>query len=369
VEAAGKPTPPISNRRPRSRRPAAGWTGLAVLAAALLVEPVIIPNAVIAAAAGPGAVSSPLPVTGNPSGQPWLSGVNGDPQITPAAVDQFCFLRGDPCDVAQVYVSRRTWPSIVEPSYAETNFAGWPGKLVITVPPFPEDGKSNLRTCATGAYNSHWQEFGRTLNATGRQSSIIRLAWEGNGRWYPWSGTDPAAYISCFRQVVNSIRSTVSAPPRFDWSINAHISQNPPSGVPTDLYPGDQWVDVVSIDAFDHYPASPTLAQFNDQAETMGGITWLYNFARAHGKLFGIPEWGVASGSGDDGGGDNASYIQFMRDWMVARAGQGLYYETYYNACDTPSVGSNLDRPLGARCAYANPAAAVRYTQLWRAHS
>ncbi|MBL7486923.1 endoglucanase [Frankia sp. AgB1.9] len=302
---------------------------------------------------------------GNRSGQPWLSGANGDPLITPQDVDGFCSFRGDLCDIAQVYVARDSWASIVRPSFAETNFNGWPGKLVLTVPPFPEDHTSNLATCATGAYNSYWQQFGRTLNSTGRQNSIVRLAWEANGDWYPWAGTNASDYINCFRQVVNSIRSTTTTSPQFDWTINAHYSQNPPSHVPTDLYPGDQWVDIVSIDAYDHFPPSFTLDQFNDQAEAMGGITWLYNFARAHGKLFGVPEWGVASGSGDDGGGDNASYIQFMRDWMVARAGHGMYYESYFNNCEMENVGSNLFRPVGDHCLYQNTAAATRYAQLW----
>ncbi|WP_232303940.1 glycosyl hydrolase [Pseudofrankia sp. DC12] len=311
------------------------------------------------------ASTDPGTPTGNRSGQPWLSGANGDPLITPQDVDGFCSFRGDLCDIAQVFVARDSWSSIVQPSFAETNFNGWPGKLVLTVPPYPEDGTSNLRTCATGAYNGNWQQFGRTLNATGRQNSIVRLAWEANGDWYPWSGTNASDYINCYRQIVNSIRSTATTSPQFDWTINAHYSQNPPSHVPTDLYPGDQWVDIVSVDAYDHYPPSFTLDQFNNQAAAMGGITWMYNFARAHGKLFGIPEWGVASGSGEDGGGDNANYIQFMRDWMVARAGHGMYYEAYFNNCEMENVGSNLFRPVGDHCLYQNTAAATRYAQLW----
>ena len=317
-----------------------------------------------------------IPDTGGPggdnrSGQPWLSGANDDPLIDPTDVDAFCSFRGELCDVAQVYVARDSWDSIVKPGFAEQNFAGWPGRLVLTVPPFPEDGTSNLRTCATGAYNSYWKEFGRTLNSTGRQDSIIRLAWEANGDWYPWSGTDATAYVNCYRQVVNSIRSTVTSTaakkPLFDWTINAHYSQNPPSHNPLDLYPGDQWVDIVSIDAYDHYPPSYTLDQFNDQADAEGGMTWLYNFARAHGKRFGVPEWGVASGSGDngDGDGDNANYIQFMRDWMEARADHGMYYEAYFNNCEMENVGSNLYRPIGDHCLYQNTAAATRYARLW----
>jgi len=301
---------------------------------------------------------------GNRSGEPWLSGANGDPLITPADVDAFCAFRGNLCDVAQVYTARDSWQSIVGQSFVYGNFAGWPGKLVISVPPFPETG-SSLKTCATGAYDSNWRQFGQTLNAAGRQNSIVRLAWEANGNWYPWSGSDPVAFVNCYRHVVDAIKSTANPDPLFDWTINSHYSQNPPSHNPLDLYPGDQWVDIVSIDAYDQYPPSYTLDQFNAQATAQGGITWLYNFARAHGKLFGVPEWGVASGSGENGGGDNANYIQFMRDWMEARAGRGMYYESYFNNCEMQNLGSNIYRPKGPHCLYQNTAAATRYAQLW----
>ncbi|WP_238429147.1 glycoside hydrolase family 26 protein [Frankia nepalensis] len=305
------------------------------------------------------------PTGGNRSGKPWLSGANGDPLITPNDVEAFCSFRGKPCDVAQVFVARNNWNSIVLPSFAQQNFAGWPGKLILSVPPFPEGGGYSLQTCATGAYDSYWREFGRTLNSTGRQDSIVRLAWEANGNWYPWSGTDPVAYVNCYRKVVDAVRSTASPDPRFDWTINAHGSQNPPSHNPLDLYPGDAWVDIVSIDAYDHHPPSRTPEQFKAQAEAPGGITWLYNFARAHGKLFGVAEWGVASGSGANGGGDNPNFIQFMHDWMLARADKGMYYEAYFNNCEMRNIGSNIYRPVGAHCLFQNTQAASRYTQLW----
>jgi hypothetical protein len=187
----------------------------------------------------------------------------------------------------------------------------------------------------------------------------------GQRRLAPWSGTDPTAYVNCYRRIVTDVRATARPAPQFDWTINSHYSQNPPSHNPLDLYPGDGYVDIVSIDAYDHYPPAYTLDQFNAQADSMGGLTWLYNFAVGHHKLFGIPEWGVASGSGEDGGGDNANYIQFMCDWMMGRAGRGMYYEPYFNSCDMENVGSNLYRPIGDHCLYQNAAAAARYAQLW----
>ncbi|TCJ33364.1 beta-mannanase [Parafrankia sp. BMG5.11] len=302
---------------------------------------------------------------GNRSGQPWLSGANGDPIQNPANVDAFCERRGSPCDLAHVFVSRNNWQNIVQPSWTQANFAGWPGRLVISVPPFPENSGNTLTACASGAYDSQWRTFGQTLNSTGRQNSIIRIAWEANGNWYQWSGSNPSAYVGCWRRIADAINSTAEPDPLLDWTINAHYSQNPASHNPLDLYPGDAWVDIVGIDAYDHYPPSRTLTEFNNQANAVGGITWLYNFARAHNKLFGVGEWGVVSGRNENGAGDNPNFIQFMRDWMDARAGQGMFYENYYSTCEPPNVGSNLYRPTGPSCLFINNASAQRYTDLW----
>ncbi|EFC79735.1 glycoside hydrolase family 26 protein [Parafrankia sp. EUN1f] len=302
---------------------------------------------------------------GNRSGQPWFSGANGDPIQNAANVDAFCDRRGSPCDLAHVFVSRNNWQNIVQPSWTQANFANWPGRLVISVPPFPENSGSTLTACAAGAYDGYWRTFGQTLNTTGRQNSIIRIAWEANGDWYQWSGTNPSAYIGCWRHIADSINATSDPDPLLDWTINAHYSQNPPSHNPLDLYPGDNWVDIIGIDAYDHYPPSRTQAEFNNQANAIGGVTWLYNFARAHNKLFGIGEWGVVSGRDENGAGDNPNYIRFMRDWMEQRAGQGLYYENYYSTCEPPNVGSNLYRPTDDHCLFINNAAALLYTDLW----
>ncbi|MCM3885617.1 glycosyl hydrolase [Frankia sp. R82] len=308
---------------------------------------------------------APLPA-GFRSGLPWLSGTWANLLQAPSVTDAFCQSRGTPCDLANVFVARNSWASIVEPSFAQLNYANWPGRLVITVPPFPEGQGNTLATCATGAYDAYWRTFGNTLNTTGRQNSIIRLAWEANGNWYEWSATDPTAYINCFRHIVTAIRSTATPDPTISWAINAHYSQNPPSHNPLDIYPGDAWVDVVSIDNYDQYPASHTYAEFTSQANAQGGITWLYNFARSHGKKFAVSEWGVSSGNGANGGGDNPDFISWMYDWFRARAGGGTFLdEMYFNVCSPGNVGSNLNASPTATCVFLNPKAAVRYRELW----
>jgi len=241
----------------------------------------------------------------------------------------------------------------------------WPGRLMISIPPYPtSEGNANAR-CAAGAFDSYWREFGKTLNSYGRQSSFLRVGWESNGDWYPWSGTNPTDYINCWRHVVDGIQATAEPDPTMCWCLNNHYSQNPPSHNALDLYPGDAWVDGIGVDAYDHYPPSHTKAEFDAQANDVGGISYFYNFARAHNKFVGIGEWGVASGSGSNGGGDSPNYVQWMHDWFVDHAGKGLAYEFYFNNCEPDNVGSNLYRPLGPDCAWVNPNAAERYRQLW----
>jgi beta-mannanase len=231
------------------------------------------------------------------------------------------------------------------------------------VPAFPDNGSANLSACASGAYDGYFRTFGDSLNAAGRQNSFLQLAWEPNGDWFPWSGSDPSLFIGCWRQIVEAIRATAEPDPMVCWCINGGLSQNPPSGDPTDLYPGDAWVDVVGTSSYDHYRPSHKKREFEAKATDQGGLTWTYDFARSHGKQFAVTEWGVASGKG--GGGDNPNYIAWMRNWFEARAGQGLAYEIYYNNCDRNNVGSNLYRDTGDGCIVRNNRAADKYATLW----
>jgi len=308
---------------------------------------------------------APPSYAGARSGLPWMSGTNGDPTMTPDRVDAFCNWRGRPCDFALLYAPRDTWGQITTSAGLLNTFAQWPGRLILSIPPYPaSEGNANAR-CAAGAFDSNWRTFGQTLNAYGRQDSFLRIGWEANGNWYPWSGTNPTDYINCWRHVVDAINATAEPAPAMCWCVNNHYSQNPPSHNALDLYPGDAWVDGVGVDAYDQFPPSRTKAEFDAQANAVGGITYYYNFARAHNKFLGIGEWGVASGSGTNGGGDSPNYVQWMHDWFVDHAGKGLAYEFYFNNCEQSNVGSNLYRPRGPDCFWTNPNAAARYQQLW----
>ncbi len=72
-----------------------------------------------------------------------------------------------------------------------------------------------------------------------------------------------------------------------------------------------------------------------------------------------MPEWGVAPGSGVNGSGDNADYVQWMFDTFSAWHAQGRLRGEFYFA--DPCGAGNVDSDLIA----CNPNSRARYAALW----
>jgi len=290
-----------------------------------------------------------------------LSGVNGDPVLDAAHVQRFCAARGRPCKVAQTYTDRTTYASMTSGSgWTFEFFNDFRGALVISQGLVPTGGEADLPRCAAGEFDELWRDFGNLMVRHGRGDSIVRLGWEFNERTMPWRGTDTEAYIGCYRHAADNIRAT-NPDVILDWTINAHSS---PDGLcggrSTNCYPGDQYVDIVGIDNYDHFPWSPSKAAFDRTAAAPEGLTWLFDFARSHGKRFSVGEWGVVPTG--DAGRENPGYIRWMHEWFAARA-PWLAYEAYFSDCGKGGVQSSLFR-RSANC-MQNPDSAKVYRELW----
>ncbi len=311
------------------------------------------------AAVAPGGATVPGGVTvpgGGPLSGGWTSGVAAG---TLAEANQWAAFRGRPVDVIVTFADRSSWETITHPWLGSDpeKFAGFAGTWVISQPFFPDSG-GDIGACASGAYNSHWQEFGRWLIGQGRANSIVRLAWEFNGDWFPWSASNkPGSWVGCFQQVVGAIRQT-DAQARIDWTLNSHTDGA------FDFYPGDAYVDVIGIDTFDMWPASTDENSWNTQCDEAEGLCSVIKFARAHGKKFSVPEWGLVgthdTGAGRAGqsGGDNPFYIRKMHDTFVANA-DVVSYEAYFSNSDPGNVHSSLTGPV------EEPSSAQAYASLW----
>ena len=250
------------------------------------------------------------------SGLPWASGAYL-PTGTPAAAAAFGAWRKRPLDVGEVWVNGSTWRSITDPAWLYQQWQGSPYTLVVSVPMLPTDvPRVSIRACAAGAYNAHWRKFGRVIRSYGLGSSIIRLGWEFNGKWYPWAATHPTAWAACYRQAVTSARSTAPRL-RWDWNVNRGVSSA--LADPTRAYPGNDYVSMIGIDSYDWWPSVASAGGWRKQLNGKQGLNYWLAFAKAHGKKLSVPEWGSIR-YGRSAGRDDPQYIRDMRAFFSANA-------------------------------------------------
>jgi hypothetical protein len=291
-----------------------------------------------------------------------LSGVNGYPRLDTADVEAFCTARGRPCRIAHTYTDRTSYATMTTGSpWTFEYFADFDGALVISQGLAPTGGEAELPRCAAGEFDQQWHAFGEQMVQHGRGDSIVRLGWEFNERTMPWRATDAETYIACYRKAATQIRAA-NPEVLLDWTINAHSSPDGLcGGLSTNCYPGDDYVDIIGIDNYDHYPWSPTKASFDRTAAAAEGLDWLYAFARAHGKPFSVGEWGVVPTG--DAGKENPAYVRWMHAWFAAHA-EHLAYEAYFSDCTSGGVQSSLFTTVPA-CSQ-NPDSSTAYRELFR---
>jgi len=300
----------------------------------------------------PSVWSNPL-VTG--TGARWVTGANGN---FPSEIEPWAAWAGRPVDLAMIFTTRDDWDGVEAPGWPLSAFtrAKWPGQISIAQPLWPDSG-GNERDCAAGDYDQHWRQFGRNLLKYGRGDAIVRLGWEFNGDWYDWYPRDVNVWKRCFGRTVTALRAT--APDvRIDWTMTMHRDKLPRGGDVWSAYPGDAYVDIIGIDYYDMFPPAPTQALWDRLCTTPSGLCTVIAQARAHGKKFSVPEWGVVSGDG--GGGDNPFFIEKMYAMFQANA-DVLAYEAYYNNAEADNVRSSLLNPT------LNPKSARRYLRLFGA--
>lgn len=189
-----------------------------------------------------------------------------------------------------------------------------------------------------GKYDAQFRTLAQQLKDNGLGDATIRLGYEANnpsiGIWQatkqPWS----------FRETFKRYQRIMEAvSPEFKWDLNFMLGQ---SGWVTSfsvLYPGDAYVDIVSVNVYDMGGSSLTpYRRWQNLLNNSMGINALKSFARSHGKPYAFPEWGLyKKGDGYGGGGDSPYFIDRM-----AEQAAGAKYHSYFNANFT-SLGSHLD--------------------------
>lgn len=203
----------------------------------------------------------------------------------------------------------------------------------------------SLESGAKGEYNAHFKALAQNLATYGLGDSVLRLGWEFNGGWYTWRASDnPKAWAEYWRQIVTEMRAVKGAEKlQFCWNPALGWQQFPAA----QAYPGDDFVDIIGLDIYDEswgkdtYPlpdgATPedTMKRrdraWNDvlYGGNMGLKYWS-GFAKAHGKLFALPEWGVSKRTDQHGGLDNVAFIERMHGFINDPA-NNIYFHSYFD--------------------------------------
>jgi hypothetical protein len=257
-----------------------------------------------------------------------------------------------------------SWDGIVGQSWQLGAWAKQPQRLEYTVSMLPNDTSTSLEACAAGSYNTYWRTLATNLVSYQLGASIIRPGHEFNGTWYRWSAANrPAAYAGCFRNIVTTMRSVAGQSFLFDWSPNIG-----PGALPAEqAWPGDAYVDVIGVDAYDQswapgtypYPEDATAEQrLAAQKKSWSvikdgdhGLVFWRNFALAHGKRLAIPEWGLTTRPDGHGGGDDPYYIEQMAAFVKDPANLVAWHNYFdFDAPDgSHRISGTTAFPLGAK--------------------
>jgi len=286
----------------------------------------------------------------------------------PPAVPAFAATLGAKPRFAMDFIDGSTWHTITEPHWP---YSGWKGEgyamiwgvdmLPDTYAPDTDPSKAGgscygLTQGATGSFDHYFRTVGSNIVKAGFRTSIIRIGWEFNGNYFPWSAQGcAAAYVRYFDDIVTTMRSVPGSHFTFEW--------NPTRGDQgvgnlSRYYPGDNYVDEIGLDVYDNeqqtYPGAA--AEYRHMLTQRFGLNWLASFASAHNKPIVLPEWGLGSGTCSASGqpievsnqqvcgGDDATWVNLMAHWIATHT---VVEATFWDY-ETSSVGGG-DNPLAAK--------------------
>jgi hypothetical protein len=307
---------------------------------------------------------------------PLLGVYRWDGASGPSNVDGFGQWLGRPADIASA-VASGTWENISGAAWQLGPWSQWvkakQGRnLLLGVGLFP--GGGSLASCAAGQYDYYYRKLANNLAYYGLHWAYLRLGWEMDGKWYPWSAPagsgKEASFAACFRRVVQVMRQ---AQPANQWKFvfNPTIDTWRSTSYLETVWPGDSYVHVVAADMYDKswladtypYPSTCDAACRLARQQKVWSTIYaprlgaLRNFAIAHGKPLGFAEWGVIIAADGHGGGDNPYFIDRMYEF-IANPANNVAFHTYFGIASWTSRG--FDTRVTASTAYDDPQGSTR---------
>lgn len=118
--------------------------------------------------------------------------------------------------------------------------------------------KGNLSKIKNGVYDTVLRELAKAIARDGR-TIVLRPLYEFNGNWYPWQayfkGNDADDFAPAWKRIVSIFRDA-GAPVLFDLNYNRNSAGSRGTEDFATLYPGDEYVDVVSISSYNRCGSS-----------------------------------------------------------------------------------------------------------------
>jgi hypothetical protein len=225
-------------------------------------------------------------------------------------------------------------------------FTPTPRSLMMTVEyGTPGQNYVDMGQAANGAYNATWLSWLQgQASAAPAPVKVVRIWQEINGDWMTWSANKTgstsvdgtpngsawpkATIIAAWRNMAQQVR-TAFPHAVIEWNLNNGTGWRgaPGDGTGYDLYPGDDLVDVIGIDAYE---------KTSSWATTVSGpgvnLNNLVAFATSHNKLIG---WSETAAHNCDG-----TYLTSISNFFDSLGKQGAYW-SYYDG-GTPNNGDNI---------------------------
>lgn len=220
---------------------------------------------------------------------------------------------------------------------------------------------------ANGDLDAHWRAILESVKTSWGDRSYdllnVRPFHEFNGNWMPWSVA--AADLNDFRAGWArwaALQREILPGSHVVWSINAGTLQDYDI---RSAYPGDDLVDVISIDSYNNYPYVTTADAFSAKVNAVqatggpAGVASLFAFAKEHGKPAAVSEWSSDGNPSDNGGGDSPVFFEQMHKLFAQAAADGvLKYEILFDIPATDSYG--ISPGISTQ-----PNASEAYRRLW----
>jgi hypothetical protein len=250
-----------------------------------------------------------------------------------AAVEAFGKARGRPFDGMLWFTDRNgsDWEQFR--NGLTKSLADWlaAGRLIVTsLPHAPAaEGSAMNSRGANDGYRAKQREYGAWLAANGFNSPfhVLRVNWEFNGNWYPWSAKNGGgdAFRAAVQNFITNVRAGGATKVGFDVCGNKGPSQ---SGVDFDAIPGAAHVGVLGVDQYDHWRPARTDGEWATEIARRPGLATVRAEAARRDIMWSLDEGGN-SHDPSAGGGDNPFYWIKMRQFIDEDPSRMAWHCTY----------------------------------------